>query len=226
MDMYRFTASRLGRPSRGSAAVAAASLVLAMGALATSAGPASAAPAPVDPTTLTPAPPDFFNATCTRNGSGIICDLHFTEVVLDHEPNGLVCDSAAGPVELIEVNTRSVVGKRFYDGDGLLLRRHFRDEWQATITNPATGRSATYLQTDRILHDLAVPGDNTTGSEEVTTRLRVVNEAGSTIFVDAGRTVIREADGTIEFQAGPHRVDDYFVNGDTQAIAPLCAALS
>ena len=98
------------------------------------------------------------------------------------------------------------MGKRFYDGDGLLLRRHFRDEWQATMTNPVTGRSATYLQTDRILHDLAVPGDNTTGTEEITTRLRVVDDAGSTVFVDAGRTVIREADGSIEFQAGEARV--------------------
>ena len=204
------------------AAVAVAALGMAAGWPTT----AAAAPAPVDPTTLNPAPPDFFNATCTRNGSGITCDLHFTEVVLDHEPNGVVCDSAAGPVELIEVNTRSVVGKRYYDGAGNLLRRHFRDEWEATMTNPVTGRSATYLQTDRILHDLAVPGDNTTGSEEVTTRLRVVNDAGSTIFVDAGRTVIHEADGTIEFQAGQHRFDDYFVNGNTAAIQPLCDALS
>jgi hypothetical protein len=187
---------------------------------------AAAAPAPVDPTTLNPAPPDFFNATCTRNGGTIICDLHFTEVVLDHEPNGVVCDSAAGPVELVEVNTRSVVGKRYYDGDGNLLRRHFRDEWTATITNPVTGRSATYLQTDRILHDLAVPGDSTTGTEEITTRLRVINDAGSTVFVDAGRTVLREADGSIEFQAGQHRFDDYFVNGDTAAIQPLCDAVS
>lgn len=187
---------------------------------------AAASPAPVDPTTLTPAPPAFFNATCTRNGVSIICDLHFTEVVLDHEPNGVVCDSAAGPVELIEVNTRSVVGKRYYDADGNLLRRHFRDEWTATITNPATGRSATYLQTDRILHDLAVPGDNTTGTEEITTRLRVINDAGSTIFVDAGRTIVREADGSIEFQAGQHRFDDYFVNGNTAAVKPLCDALS
>ncbi|WP_457254518.1 hypothetical protein [Pedococcus sp. P5_B7] len=224
--MYRFTASRLRRPSRGSAALAAASLVLAMGALTATAGQAGAAPAPVDPATLTPAPPDFFNATCTHNGVGITCDLHFTEVVLDHEPNGVVCDTPAGPVELIETNTRSVVGKRFYDRDGLLLRRHFRDEWAGTMTNPVSDRSVTYAQADRILHDLAVPGDNTTGTEEMTTRLRVVNDAGSTIFVDAGRTVIREADGTIEFQAGPHRFDDYFVNGDAAAIAPLCAALT
>ena len=209
---------------RRSAAVAVTVIALSItGGWSTT---ATASPAPVDPTTLNPAPPDFFNATCTRNGIGIICDLHFTEVVLDHEPNGVVCDSAAGPVELIEVNTRSVVGKRYYDGSGNLLRRHFRDEWQATMTNPVTGRSATYLQTDRILHDLAVPGDNTTGTEEVTTRLRVINDAGSTIFVDAGRTVIREADGSIEFQAGPHRFDDYFVNGNTAAIQPLCDALS
>lgn len=212
----------LGRGRRFGAAAVTVAVLGMTGAWTTT---AEASPAPVDPTTLTPAPPGFFNATCTRNGIGIICDLHFTEVVLDHEPNGVVCASAAGPVELLEVNTRSVVGKRYYDGDGNLLRRHFRDEWTATITNPVTGRSAAYLQTDRILHDLAVPGDNTTGTEEVTTRLRVINDAGSTIFVDAGRTVIREADGSIEFQAGPHRFDDYFVNGNTAAVQPLCDAL-
>jgi hypothetical protein len=186
---------------------------------------ANAAPQSVDPSTLNPAPPDTFNATCTMKGVNIVCDLHFTEMPMDNEPNGVVCDSASGPVNILETSTRSVVGKRFYDADGNLLRRHFRDEWVGTLTNPVTGKSATYLQTDRILHDLAVPGDNTTGSEEVTMRLRVLSTPGSTVFVDAGRTVLTEADGTIEFQAGPHRFGDYFVNGDIPALAPLCAGL-
>src|SRR5689334_9300079 len=83
-----------------------------------------AARTPVDPTTLNPAPPDFFNAVCEGTGSQIICTLHFDTVddVFD-EPSGIVC----GTTELLFSQQRAVVGKRYYDADGNLLVRHFRE---------------------------------------------------------------------------------------------------
>lgn len=217
------TTSTTSRVSRMAACLA---LALAIGATGAVTSAASAAPAPVDPSTLNPAPPDFFNATCTSNGQNIICDLHFTDPPTTNEPIGLVCDSPTGSFEVLDTSTRSVVGKRFYGADGNLLRRHFRDDIVGTLTNSATGSAVTYVQSDRIVHDLTVPGDANSGSEEIASRLRVVSADGSTVFVDAGRTIITEADGTIEFSAGPHRFDDFFVNGDTAALQPLCDALA
>ena len=48
---------------------------------------------------------------------------------------------------------------------------------------------------------------------------------GAPVFLNAGRFVTAP-DGTIEFRAGPQDFLDYFVNGDTSVIQPLCAALA
>jgi hypothetical protein len=45
---------------------------------------------------------------------------------------------AAATVLVLDTWTRTVTGKRFYDGDGLLLRRHFSDWWDGTLTNSVT----------------------------------------------------------------------------------------
>ena len=114
----------------------------------------------VDPSTLTPAPPDFFNANCLRDGQHITCTLGFQDPDIVDEPSGIVC----GSTELLYYQTRSVVGKRFYDADGNLVRRHFREYMAGTFTNPETGRSVLWAQHDTVLHDLAVPGDVATGT--------------------------------------------------------------
>jgi hypothetical protein len=180
----------------------------------------------VDPSTLTPAPPDFFNSTCAASGTQIICDLAFVDPgAAVEEPLGIVCGTGPDQFEVLDTWTRTVKGKRFYSTDGLLLRRHFDDRWDGTLTNSVTGATVSYTQRGTILHDLTVPGDNSTGLSRETVRLRVFGDTG-TVLVDAGRVVRDRADDdSVVFIAGKHSFEDYW-NGDADALDPLCDALS
>ncbi|HET7167748.1 MAG TPA: hypothetical protein VFI69_00975 [Candidatus Limnocylindrales bacterium] len=182
----------------------------------------AAARAPVDPTTLNPPPPDFFNATCEQVGHGIVCDLAFSDPAIVEEPGGMVCDGT----ELLVSQTRSVVGKRFYDAQGDLLRRHFREDYAGTLLDPTTGNVLSWVAHDTVIHDLAVAGDIATGRTSFTGQaFRVFVPGGGTVFTDAGRVIVDEATGEILATKGPHRLDDYFVRGDPDAIHAICDAL-
>lgn len=185
-----------------------------------------AAPSEVDPSTLTPAPPDYFNAECREVGRQIICDLSFVDPARPvAEPTGIVCDSAAGKFAVLDTSIRSVEGTRYYSADGLLERRRFSDRSEGVLTNSITGVFVTYDQRTTYLHDLTTPGDVTTGAENRTAHLRIATSTGI-VLIEAGRVVLSVGDESTLFRAGPHPIDDYFVEGDTGAVAPLCSALS
>ena len=186
------------------------------------ASPASAREA-VDPATLTPAPPPEFNAVCERTGNQIICTLAFSDPDVVAEPSGVVC----GSTELLFSVSRSVVGKRYYDADGNLLTRHFRESITGSFTNPVTGKVATFVAYDTVLHQLETAGDDTTGTVSFTgLQNRITGPEGNTILVDAGRVIIDQSTGEFIASHGPHHFDDYFARGDTHALDPLCAALA
>lgn len=177
---------------------------------------------PVDPSTLDPAPPDFFNAVCATQGAQIVCDLAFSDPPFSDEPSGIICDGT----ELLVSQTRDVVGKRFYDADGDLLRRHFREDFTGSLTNPLTGQSAEWVAHNSLVHDLAVPGDIASGTTRVSgQQIRVFSDHAS-ILLDAGTIVIDESNGEILSSAGPKHFDDYFVRGDAHALDAVCAALA
>lgn len=176
----------------------------------------------VDPNSLTPPPPDFFNATCERLGQQIVCNLGFTNAPITDEPSGIICDGS----EILFSQTRSVTGKRFYDLSGALLQRHFREDLSGNFSNPASGHVVQWVAQDTVIHDLAVPGDLSTGTTRIAgTAMRVFTAGGGTVLVDAGRVVIDVATDSIVASNGPHRFDDYFVRGDTHALDALCNAL-
>ena len=182
-----------------------------------------AAKEPVDPNTLNPPPPASFNASCERVGSGILCNLAFSDPPFADEPSGIVCDGT----ELLVSQTRSVIGKRFYDSDGNLERRHYREAYAGTLTNPTTGLTAAWVAHDTVDHVLAVPGDDTTGLLTISGQgIRVSAPGGRTVLVDAGRLVIDVATDTLIHAGGPHHFDDYFVRGDLDALQPICDALA
>ena len=150
------------------------------------AGPV-AAKSPVDPNTLNPPPPDFFNATCEQTGGHILCNLAFSDPDIVDEPSGIVC----GSTELLFSQQRSVIGKRFYDADGNLTRRHFREFFDGTFNNPDTGRVATWTQHDTIIDDLTVPGDLSTGITHLSGLFtRVTGPDGGTVLSDAGMFLV------------------------------------
>jgi len=178
------------------------------------AAPASARTV-VDPSTLNPAPPAAFNAVCFRDGSHITCNLAFSDPDIVDEPSGIVCDGT----ELLVSQSRAVVGKRTYDAEGNLLQRHFRESLDGTFRNPDTGRVALWTQPDTVIHNLAVPGDVATGTEQDSGLLsRVWLPDGGTILTDAGRLVVDVATDELVKVSGHHPI----VLGD---VAPLCAAL-
>lgn len=181
-----------------------------------------AAREPVDPNTLNPPPPASFNPTCERIGSGTVCDLAFSDPPLVGEPSGIICDGT----ELVVSQTRAVVGKRFYDEDGNLTRRHFREDFAGTLTNPSNGITLDWVAHNTIIHDLAVPGEIASGTTTVSgQQMRVFGDAG-TVLVDVGHLVVDEATGELLHSSGKHAFDDYFVNGNLDALAPICGAVA
>jgi hypothetical protein len=208
---------------RIAAVTIAAALLSAPLALSTSGAALGAGDRSVDPSTLNPPPPASFNATCYRDGSHISCSVAFTDPDITAEPSGIVCNGT----ELLVSQTRSVVGKRRYDADGNLLQRHFREYLNGSFTNPETGLVALWTQHDTVIHDLAVPGDVTSGTEHVSgAYTRVLGPDGGTILNDAGTATFDEATGDVMRESQNHPFLQYFAFGDTSAIAPLCAAVS
>jgi hypothetical protein len=206
------------------ASVAAAFAVTA--ALGFGAGPALAGDRTVDPNTLTPAPPDFFDATCAWTGGQVQCDLAFVDPVSPfEEPTGILCGSGGSQFEVLDTWSREVTGKRIYNGDGLLVRRHFRDTWAGTFTNSATGATVAYEQRNTYLHNLAVPGNPGSGEEQQTTHLRLMTRVGS-VVLESGRVVINHDEDAVVSASGIHAFAAYFDDGDADALQPICAALS
>lgn len=176
----------------------------------------------VDPMTLNPAPPDFFNATCYEQGTQIVCDLAFADPDYAGEPSGIMCDGT----ELLASGSRSVVGKRFYDGDGNLLRRHFREDLGGTLTNPDSGVVLLWTGHNTIFHELATPGDLDSGTIKITGLAnRILTEAGRTVLTDTG-TILLQAGTDETLRSSHHRpFDDYFVNGNADALQAICDAI-
>src|SRR3954469_1827792 len=169
----------------------------------------------VDPSTLNPPPPASFNPVCCRDGSHITCDLAFSDPDVVDDPSGIVCDGTM----LLASFSRSVVGKRTYDADGNLLQRHSRESIDGTFRNPDTGRVALWTQHDTVISNLAVPGDQATGTEQVSgLDSRVWLPGGGTILTDAGFFIVDAATDEVVKISGHHPFDTYFRLGDPSAL--------
>ena len=90
----------------------------------------------VDPSTLNPPPPPEFNPECKAVGDGTICTVAFTEL---EEPGGtgIICGSGSNSFEVVGFDTRTVSGRRYYDRNGNLNQRHFREVMVGTFNQPA-----------------------------------------------------------------------------------------
>ena len=175
---------------------------------------------PVDPATLNPPPPDSFHAVCVLDGSHTTCSFARADPPAVALPSGIVCDG----VELLDDGQRTVVGKRTYDANGDLVRRHFREDLAGTFTNPITGRFVGYSAGDNILHDLAIPGDVTSGTDKISGRYFRITSGGHTILTDAGTVVELTATGEL-LHLTPHHP---FFSARSQRACPdlRCGRLS
>jgi hypothetical protein len=198
-------------------------LILAvLAALVPGAPAALAAPPATDE--LNPPPPSFL--TCTPTGTGTICKgaRHLVEEPVDTE---IECGSGADAFHIYDQGEILQRAIRWYDADGNLTRRVIFERWKpAWWSNPLTGATVPYTQTNKITAVLAVPGEFDSATETI---------VGETIWTDpethkkvlrsVGRQVIA-ADGTVEFRSGHQPFLDAFVDGDMSVFDAVCAALA
>lgn len=178
---------------------------------------------PVDPSTLNP-PPNPLTTVCEKDGNQTICTLQFSDPPFAGG-SGVICGTGPTAYEVFQFQNRSVIGKRYYDQNGNLTRRHFRETLSGTFSNPLTHAAVSFDGKDTVLHDLTIPGDVSTGTAIVTGSFHVYLPHGGIVLFEAGRT-IEAADGSALLrESGAHPFADYFVFGNTAAVQPLCDAL-
>ena len=127
----------------------------AIGALALAPGALAAEPAPED---LNPPPPSFLN--CKPLGAGTICSGTSHDVKVSELQPELVCGSGADAFNIYDQGDIYQRATRWYNADGDLTRRVLHERWTpAWWSNPLTGETIPYTQTNKITAVLAVPGD-------------------------------------------------------------------
>jgi hypothetical protein len=159
-------------------------------------------------------------------GTGTICKgaRHLVEEPVDTE---IVCGSGAGAFHIYDQGEILQRAIRWYDADGNLTRRVIFERWKpAWWSNPLTGATVPYTQTNKFTVVLAVPGD----LDSATTTI-----VGETIWTDpqthqkvlrsVGRQVLA-ADEAVEFRSGQQPFLDAFVDGDMSVFDAVCAALA
>jgi hypothetical protein len=175
--------------------------------------------------TLNPPPPPW--QTCKAIGNGTICQGTNVE---SYGPvdTGLVCGSGASAFDIFDAATDDYSVWKSFDADGNLVRRVFHDHYTiGQFSNPLSGATVPYTQTDTRIDVLAVPGDLNSATETTTWGSLVhLPGAGAPVFWNSGRTVQFPIGGTTEFRAGRLGFWQLFVDGDTSVLTPLCAALA
>lgn len=178
----------------------------------------------VDPSTLNPPPPPQFNPVCERVGGGTICTVQFSDPPFAGG-NGVFCGTGVTSYEVYLFQNRSVTGKRYYDQNGNLTRRHFDEVDTGTVSNPINHKALSFSARLTTLHDLSTSGDITSGTLVITGVARNYLHQGGVVILEAGRTISAAGTGDFIRESGPHPFLDYFVFGDSAAIQPLCDAL-
>jgi hypothetical protein len=204
-----------------------ASLAVAVTALVTTS--AGLAGQPVTPT-LNPPAPSYY--TCMAVGEGTICEGNppvesYGPIDTAAEGLPIVCGSGASTFHVFDTATDVVTARRVYDADGNLVRRVLRDDYTfGEFSNPLTGATVPYSQSDIRTDVFAVPGDLGSATETTTWNIHLhVAGAGAPVLMNSGRTV-QSPDGTIESQSGRLEFFDIFGGGQTSLLEPLCAALA
>jgi hypothetical protein len=173
---------------------------------------------------LNPPPPTFL--TCKAVGEETTCSGTRLRIV---EPvdTGIVCGSGTDAFDIFDQGEEHQRLTRRYDREGNLTRQDNDERWtSARWSNPLTGATVPYTQTNKITTVLAVPGDFGSATETTVGEIIFTNpETGKKVLRNVGRTVIG-SDGTIDFRSGQQQFLDAFVDGDMSVFDDLCAALA
>jgi hypothetical protein len=173
--------------------------------------------------TLNPPPPLF--EPCKAVGSGTICFGSRTVVVNDD--TGTVCGEGSDAFDIVLDVTVDQTASRTYDRDGNMTQRFIHDTYRSGLfVNSVTGASVPFTGHDTVTDVLAIPADFDSATETIAGEFAVTLPHAGTVYLTSGRLVMAVADGTIDFQAGPGVLIDWFVNGGPlETPAELCSAL-
>jgi len=173
--------------------------------------------------TLNPPPPSF--EPCKAVGSGTICFGSRTVVVNDD--TGTACGEGAGTFDIVLDTTVAQTASRTYDRDGNMTQRFIQDTYRSgRFVNSVTGASLPFTGHDTVTDVLTVPAEFDSATETTAGEFAVTLPRTGTVYLTAGRLVMAAADGTIDFQAGPGVLIEWFVNGGPRETpAELCSAL-
>jgi hypothetical protein len=174
--------------------------------------------------TLNPPPPSF--EPCKAVGSGTICFGMRTVVVNDD--TGTVCGAGANQFDIVLDATVDQTASRTYDRDGNMTERFIQDTYRSgAFVNSVTGESVAFTGHDTVTDVLAIPADFDSATETIAGEFAVTLPHAGAVYLTAGKIVTAVADGTIDFQAGPGALIEWFVNGGPmEAPSGLCAALA
>jgi hypothetical protein len=171
--------------------------------------------------TLTPPPPSY--ESCKAVGTGTICQGAIT-VSYGPVDTGIVCGGGASAFDIFDTGTYDRHAARYYDQNGNLTGRVKHDQYtSAQFSNPLTGATVPYTQSNTTTDVLAVPGDLSSATETNVGEGNFTVPHLGAVFLNAGRTVT-SPDGSLDFEAGPQGFLTYF-DGDASVLQPLCAAL-
>jgi hypothetical protein len=174
---------------------------------------------------LNPPPPSFL--TCKAAGARTICSATLHLVMESEEQPELVCGSGADAFHIYDQGEIYQRVTRWYDADGNLTRRVLHERWTpAWWSNPLTGATVPYTQTNTITTVLAVPGDFDSATTTIVgENIYTDPETHKKVLRSVGRQVVG-ADGTLDFRAGQQPFLDAFVDGDMSVFDAVCAALA
>ena len=198
---------------------------LAVGVVGVLAAAPGAVAAPAAPDDLNPPPPDFLD--CKPLGAGTICTGSFQEVKVSEEQPELVCGSGPDAFVIHDNVVLEARVTRWYNADGDLTKRVIQERWnQAFWSNPLSGKTVPYTQTDKITTVLHVPGDFASATETIVgENIYTDPVTHQQVLLSTGRVVFG-ADGSLEFRAGQQWFIDAFVDGDMSVLDAVCAALA
>jgi hypothetical protein len=173
---------------------------------------------------LNPPPPTFL--TCKAVGEETMCSgtrLRVEESV----DTGIVCGSGADAFDIFDQGEEHQRLTRRYDSDGNLTQQDNDERWtSAQWSNPRTGATVPYTQTNKITTVFTVPSDFSSATETTVGEIIFTDPGtGKQVLRNIGRTVIG-SDGTIDFRSGQQQFLDAFVDGDWSVFDDLCAALA
>lgn len=173
---------------------------------------------------LNPPPPSF--ETCKAVGNGTICQgaRTVTDPLADA---GFACTTGGSTFEVFNADQFDQHATRFYDQNGNLTRRSIYDNYSfGQFSNPQAGTVVPYTQVGTEKDTLAVPGDLSSATAQFTGESIFKPAQGAPVALQVGRIVSNLDQTVIYFEAGPDAFTDYFVEGDTSALAALCTALA